>query len=202
MQFKSIHAPNFYCQNGDVVWLSKLFLPITRHGAEVPSPTSPWASTPRFSFPLQSVEPGGIQLTLKDSSLWAMVPCLSSADPPDCTGLQALLQMQHSRRQGWIPPSSPGPAGTGGDGDAPLCSIADTALGQLRLHTNHLLSPARRHSCQQILFGTEPERLSHASLMNELLRCESLVHSQAATNKASAAPTSDTGSRFEKLCIL
>lgn len=47
-------------------------------------------------------------------------------------------------------------------------------------------------SCRQITSCIYSTRLNNATLMNELLMCESVVHSWVATNKASDIPTSET----------
>lgn len=139
------------------------------------------ASTKRFNFPLQSVEPRVIQLILKDPSLWSMMAYLNSADvltaPPTTAGSRHCFRCRHSRRQSWIPPSSPSgqqvPEVT-----VMICSIADTAHGQLRLH--HHPSPVP--SLQTFLPANHllhrfQQAPTMSTLMNELLRCESLAHS-------------------------
>lgn len=150
MQFKSIHAPNFYCQNGDMVRLSKPFLPITRHGAEIPSPNSLCASTLRFSFPLQSMEPRVIQLILKDPSLWSVKPYLNSQLP---------LR----------------PAGSRSDCDDMLHCCHSTGTATAAPSTASCSESANVPA--STLSPRDPKRLNNATLMNELLRCESLVHS-------------------------
>lgn len=80
-------------------------------------------------------------------------------------------------------------------GSAPLLTQHTDSYSRT---TKHLLSWVCKHSCQQMISCRDSKRLNNATLMNGLLRCESLVCSQVTSNKASAAPTSEIESRFGK----
>lgn len=103
--------------------------------------------------------------------------CWLLTAPPLTTLTRHCFRYRHSRRQSWIPPSSPSGQQVPGV-TVMICSIDDTAHGQLQLH--HQPTPVLRlqtfllaNHLHQRLF----QEAHKASFMSELLSCESLVHS-------------------------
>lgn len=155
---------------------------------------------------MQPMESRVVQLILKDTSIWSKMPYLNSTNCLDYITIDYSWSLDTTSdvgtRLGELSPIQLHPPASSYQyqGTVMICFTADTAHWQL------LAAPSRRchcflswickRSCQQITSCRYSTRINDATLMNELLMCESLVRSWAATNKASDVPTSETESLF------
>lgn len=156
-------------------------------------------------FPLQLTESRVTQLILKDTSIWLKTPYLNS------TQLSWLhhhwLQLQHRRYSRCGHKTIQLTLNPAATSTKQLWQSASSLTHHWQLlaapstRCHHFLSWICKRSCQKITSCRYSMRLNNAPLVNELLMCESLVHSWVATNKASDVPTSKAESIFYKLCI-
>lgn len=151
-----------------------------------------------FSFPLQSRESRMIQLIFKDTSIWLKMPYLNSTDCLDYITIDYSWSLDTTSD-----------VGTGlGELNHIQLILKPVATSKKQLQwpaepyrCHYFQSRICKHFCQQITSCRYSKRLNNTTLMNELLMCESLTRSWAATNKASDVPSSETEIVFLKWCI-